>query len=159
MLLYKNHTPFMQHIYIYIYIYQDDSMWMHAAWCFIDDTLRTLLQCMCFFLFHLSLLLSVLRPPISRFVKPICLFPSKVVGFRDKNKHSFKTNLRIWTFPSTYRGWLSGHLKVITCQKIWAKQKFNLLHFLQSREMMPKTKTIPYVCTENKADWERLKHY
>lgn len=52
----------MQHIYIYIYIYQDDSMWMHAAWYFIDDTLRTLLQCMCVF-FPLSPVSSPVRSP------------------------------------------------------------------------------------------------
>lgn len=37
-------------------------MWMHAAWYFIDDTLRTLLQCMCVF-FPLSPVSSPVRSP------------------------------------------------------------------------------------------------
>lgn len=47
-----------------------------------------------FFLFHLSLLLSILWASVSRFVKPVCLFSSKVVGFReDKNKQCFRIKL------------------------------------------------------------------
>lgn len=54
-----------------------------------------------FFLFHLSLLLSILWPSISRFVKPVRLFSSKMVGFRDKkNKQYLRTNLRTGTFLS-----------------------------------------------------------
>lgn len=59
--------------------------------------------CVCVFLFHLSLLLSVLRPSVPRFVKPVCLFSSKVVGFRDKNKHCFRTNRRTCTTIPLYR--------------------------------------------------------
>lgn len=49
-----------------------------------------------FFLFHLSLLLSILWPSISRFVKPVRLFSSKMVGFRDKKQAVLENQSENW---------------------------------------------------------------
>lgn len=58
-----------------------------------------------FFLFHLSLLLSILWASVSRFVKPVCLFSSKVVGFReDKNKQCFRIKLGTVTISIPLQG-------------------------------------------------------
>ena len=65
-----------------------------ATWTYIYSIyVPVCTVCVCFFfLFHLSLLLSVLGPSVSRFVKPVCLFSSKVVGFGDKEKQALFEN-------------------------------------------------------------------